>query len=126
SITASDGDSNRCTSCRENPNTRHMHAREQATYDNLSQSTNGYGVLGYYSREVGPPLQYPSQTLSVGVTCAHPLTMEYTVPPYSTALSYVGSPGPIYRYVIGTFKTCSTGPTAAQALTDQMELTTKT
>ena len=56
-ITASDGDSNQCTSCRVNPNTRHMSAREQASYDNLSQSTNGYGVLGYSNREAEPPMR---------------------------------------------------------------------
>jgi hypothetical protein len=133
-ISESHNDSNRCTSCREKPDQHDTYASHASprtpgvhflqavpVRGNLSWDTDRFGQIPLLPRKRAPdtihsmladrsagsyPASLPSQPMKQGGVSQAP-----------DGDQLLGLPDPYHRHAIGTFNTCSCGPTE-RSLTD--------
>jgi hypothetical protein len=132
-ISESHGDSNRCTSCREKFDQHDTYASHASpctlgvcflwvvpVRGNLPQATDRVG-RSHCSWEKGLPTQSPARRPTDPWVHTQFLSWanQWSSGESQTSINsrLLGLPGPYHRHAIGTFNTCSRGPTE-QSLTD--------
>jgi hypothetical protein len=126
-ISESRGDSNRCTPCRGKPDQYDTYASHTSSHTpdvrflravpvrgNLPRAADRVG-RSHCSREKGLPTQSPTCRLTDPWVCNQFLSRanQWSSGESQTSINsrLLGLPGPYHRRAIGTFNTCSWGPT---------------